>query len=172
MDNHHIKPYNDIDEYNYSINNIRNDNIELNNYILPPPFAIDNKKYEKTNIKITDDCYNKNNKTYYQDADSNEKEYISDKKYYEHLNEMNIQYNSNNNKILENNLKYTDPVKPINYDYGNELYVLRGAKVNNKSCNRKMPNYNSGVWINQFNDEIKYDINKKLFDINTKRKAI
>ena len=92
MDNHHIKPYNDIDEYNYSI---RNDNIELNNYILPPPFAIDNKKYEKTNIKITDDCYNKNNKTYYQDADSNEKEYISDKKYYEHLNEMNIQYNSN-----------------------------------------------------------------------------
>jgi hypothetical protein len=156
MDNHHIKPYNDIDEYNYSINNIRDDNIELNNYILPPPFAIDNK----------------NNKTYYQDADSNEKEYISDKKYYDHLNEMNIQYNSNNNKILENNLKYTDPVKPINYDYGNELYVLRGAKVNNKSCNTKMPNYNSGVWINQFNDEIKYDINKKLFDINTKRKAI
>ena len=81
-------------------------------------------------------------------------------------------YNDNNEKDLLailNNIN--DPIKPINYNYVQDLQMLRGNKVHYKSCNIKPHDYSDGKWITQHNNDVKNSIDNNLFNINKKRKT-
>ena len=55
----------------------------------------------------------------------------------------------------------------------NESELLKGFSINKKSCIYKRPEYNNGLWKDQYNssDTFKNDINSyKLYDYQTKNK--
>ena len=55
----------------------------------------------------------------------------------------------------------------------NESELLKGFSINNKSCIYKRPEYDNGIWKDQYNssDTFKNDINSyKLYDYQTKNK--
>ena len=52
-------------------------------------------------------------------------------------------------------------MKPVDYDYQKDLYILLGRQVTPKSCDVKKENYNEGNWINYHNNIVE----KKLLNI-------
>tara|TARA_B000000477_G_scaffold124118_1_gene130918 strand:+ start:78 stop:383 length:306 start_codon:yes stop_codon:yes gene_type:complete len=85
---------------------------------------------------------------------------MSDKLSCKHINILNKSYNENNISIL----KPTSSI--LTDDIDKEIYILRGIKVNNKSCNVKNENYSKGMWENQFEKNKIY--NNEIFNIHSK----
>lgn len=167
-----IKPYNDL-EYNKFDNK----------YINQTKYA--KKKKNCTDTYIGKICVDK----------FNEKRYIPDKnikydfvKPYS-IDEINIKNDEYDAKLESDklscknidylNIKYiyqntfysneTDSIKPLNYDYVKDLYILRGIPITPYSCNEKHEKYKEGLWINQFKES---DFKSNyMFNINTKKKT-
>ena len=83
------------------------------------------------------------------------------------LNKFN-DININNN--YKSNIRYIDDMKHIDYDYEKDLYILLGRQVTPKSCDKKKTDYNEGNWINYHSNNIKKNMDNKIFNINTKSK--
>ena len=83
------------------------------------------------------------------------------------LNNLNDVYYNN---YYISNKSYVDYMKPVDYDYQKDLYILLGRQVTPKSCDVKKENYNEGNWINYHNNIVEKKIDNKLFNINTKSK--
>ena len=76
----------------------------------------------------------------------------------------------NTNNTYKSNRRYIDEMKPIDYDYEKDLYMLLGRQVTPKSCDIKKKDYNDGNWVNYHNDNIKKNMDNNIFNINTKSK--
>jgi hypothetical protein len=83
------------------------------------------------------------------------------------LNKFN-DININNNYI--SNIRYINDMKPTDYDYEKDLYMLLGRQVTPKSCDTKKKDYNNGNWINYHSDNIKKNMDNSIFNISTKNK--
>lgn len=83
------------------------------------------------------------------------------------LNKFN-DININNNYI--SNIRYINDMKPTDYDYEKDLYMLLGRQVTPKSCDTKKKDYNNGNWINYHSDNIKKNMDNSIFNISTKSK--
>tara|TARA_B110000858_G_scaffold192868_1_gene244322 strand:+ start:1381 stop:1827 length:447 start_codon:yes stop_codon:yes gene_type:complete len=83
------------------------------------------------------------------------------------LNNFNDVYYDNNYVL---NKSYVNYMKPVDYDYQKDLYMLLGRQVTPKSCDVKKDKYNEGIWVNYHNDNVKKNIDSKIFNIHTKSK--
>ena len=83
------------------------------------------------------------------------------------LNKFN-DININNNYI--SNIRYINDMKPTDYDYEKDLYMLLGRQVTPKSCDTKKKDYNNGNWINYHSDNIKKNMDNSIFNNSTKSK--
>jgi hypothetical protein len=82
--------------------------------------------------------------------------------------------NSNNKiseKLIKKELNINENIDEIKT---NESELLKGFSINKKSCIYKRPEYNNGVWKDQYytSDTFKNNMNSyKLFDYQTKNKT-
>lgn len=88
----------------------------------------------------------------------------------EHQKLLSNFYDINTNNTYISNRRFIDEMKPIDYDYEKDLYMLLGRQVTPKSCDIKKNNYNDGNWVNYYNDNIKKNMDNNIFNINTKSK--
>ena len=88
----------------------------------------------------------------------------------EHQKLLSNFYNINIDNTYKSNRRFVDEMKPINYDYEKDLYMLLGRQVTPKSCDIKKKNYNDGNWVNYHNDNINKNMDNNIFNINTKSK--
>lgn len=167
-----IKPYNDLEYNKYN-----------NDYIKVSKYEKKEKKCTETYIgKICVDKFNE--KRYIPDKNINyefvkpysdtiikipldeyDHKLESDKLSCKNVDYLNAKYFDQNTIILTE----TDPIKPTNYDYEKDLYILRGIPITPYSCNKKHEKYKEGLWINQF-QENDFKSNN-MFNINTKKKS-
>lgn len=66
--------------------------------------------------------------------------------------------------------RYINYMKPVDYDYEKDLYMLLGRQVTPKSCDVKKEGYNDGNWVNYHENNVKKNMDNKMFNINTKSK--
>ena len=88
----------------------------------------------------------------------------------EHQKILNNFNDTNINNTYKSNIRYIDDMKPIDYDYEKDLYMLLGRQVTPKSCDIKKKDYNNGNWVNYHSDNIKKNIDNSIFNISTKSK--
>jgi hypothetical protein len=81
----------------------------------------------------------------------------------------NIDEISNHNKLVINR-SYIDKMRPIDYDYEKDLYMLLGREVTPKSCDVKKDGYDIGDWTHYHDNMVKNNVDNKIFNINTKSK--
>jgi hypothetical protein len=89
-----------------------------------------------------------------------------------HKNYLNEFHIINNNNNFYSSLYKTDYTNPINHNYILDHNILKGTKINYKSCNLKHKNYNNGTWNNYFDSNLNFDNSYyNIFNINTKKKT-
>jgi len=177
--------------YNYDIkafNDLPYNNINLNLNKIPYDI-IKEKKCIKSNIG---NICSYNYKTIYKNElppidtpysnsinnDINDNDNINLRNESKKLSNSNIckqsnHYNKNNENIFISVLEnINNPLKPINYNYINDSFIIKGQFIDKKNCNTKPLNYNNGEWVTQHENNINNSTNNKLFNINTKRKNI
>lgn len=88
----------------------------------------------------------------------------------DHQNILNNFNGTNINNTYKSSIRYIDYMKPVDYDYEKDLYMLLGRQVTPKSCDTKKKNYNTGNWINYHSDNIKKNMDNSIFNISTKNK--
>ena len=88
----------------------------------------------------------------------------------DHQKILNNFNDTNINNTYISNIRYIDDMKPIDYDYEKDLYMLLGRQVTPKSCDTKKKDYNNGNWVNYHSDNIKKNIDNSIFNISTKSK--
>jgi len=88
----------------------------------------------------------------------------------DHQNILNNFNYTNINNTYKSSIRYIDDMKPVDYDYEKDLYMLLGRQVTPKSCDTKKKDYNTGNWINYHSDNIKKNMDNSIFNISTKSK--
>jgi len=88
----------------------------------------------------------------------------------DHQNILNNFNYTNINNTYKSSIRYIDDMKPVDYDYEKDLYMLLGRQVTPKSCDTKKKDYNTGNWINYHSDTIKKNMDNSIFNISTKNK--
>lgn len=163
-------PYNSLNiNNNYSVNNLNKEIHCVDTHIGKIcTYKFNNKK---ESLPLLDPPYSIDNKYNISENNNNLRD-ISYKKSCDNINILNNNYNLNTEKKHLSIFEHTDPAKPTDYDYVKDLYILRGIKVNNKSCNTKSDNFNNGLWTHQHSDNISNNIGNNLFNITTKKKII
>ncbi len=79
------------------------------------------------------------------------------------------------NRLMTPTVPYIFPGCPCDREryidqYDKESVLVKGLRIDKKSCIYKRPEYNAGSWEDQFKTKI--DMEKKIFNITTKAKMI